>query len=109
MCPSRCAYIAVLVASLEEDAALLRTIRRWWRKRACDGSKTPLLDVGFNEDETSLSEVDMHNSWTDGADGREEVGRLQTVDNLLKFLTVAGEEDGASTRAVAYADNVALN
>ena len=109
VCASRCTYVAIFVACLEEYASLLGTIWRWRRERARDGGETPLLDVGLDEDEAGLSEVDVDDSWADGADGWEEVGRFETVDDLLEFLAVAGEEDGARAGTVAHADYVALD
>lgn len=109
MRPTWRADIAILVSSLEEYAALLRTIWWWWRKGTRDGCETPLLDVGLDEDEAGLSKVDVDNSRSNGADGWEEVWRFQAVDNFLKLLAVAGEEDCACSGPVAYANHVALD
>jgi hypothetical protein len=44
-----------------------------------------------------------------GADGGEEVLRLEAVGDVVEFLAVAGEEKGAGAGAVADADDVALD
>jgi hypothetical protein len=44
-----------------------------------------------------------------GADGGEEVLRFEAVGDVVEFLAVAGEEEGAGAGAVADADDVALD
>lgn len=51
----------------------------------------------------------MNDSRTVGADGREEVLCLETVDNFVEFLSITGEEDGTGPRAISDADDVALD
>lgn len=43
------------------------------------------------------------------ADGWEEVLRLETVCYVVESLAVTGKEDGACSRTITDADNVALN
>lgn len=101
--------ISILGSALEQDATLLRTVRRRWRKAASYWRESPLLDVGLDEVEACLAEVDVDSGRTVGADSREEVLRLETVDNLLELLAIAGEEDSARSRSVSDAYNVTLN
>lgn len=103
------ARVAVLAPGLEQDVALLGAVRRRRREAAGHGGEAPLLDVGLDEDEAGLAKVDVDDAGAVGADGGEEVLRLDTVNDVLQFLTVAGEENGARPRAVADANDVALD
>ena len=67
---------SILGAGFEENAALLGTIWRWRCERAGHGSKTPLLNVGFDKNKASLTKVDMDDAGSVGADRGEEVLRL---------------------------------
>ena len=51
----------------------------------------------------------MYGAGAVGADGGEEVLRLEAVGDVVEFLAVAGEEEGACAGAVADADDVALD
>ena len=51
----------------------------------------------------------MHTTWSIGADSWEEVLRFEAVGDVFEFLAVACEEDGASSWAVAAADDIALD
>lgn len=99
----------ILGAGLEENTALLGTIWRWRCERASHRSETPLLDIGFDEDKASLTKVDMDDAGSVRADRGEEVLRLQAVYYILQLLSVSGEENRATSRAVADANNIALN
>ncbi len=105
----RAAGKAVFPARLEEDASLLRSVWRRRRQRSRHRGQAPLLDVGLDEHKAGLAEVDVHDGGAVGADGGEEVVRLQAVDHVLELLAVACEEDGACPGAVANADDVALD
>ena len=96
-------------SGFEQYASLFASVWRGRRKTACHGRQAPFLDVGFDEDETALAEVDMHCARAVGADCGEEVLGFQTVGHVVEFLAVAGEKDGARSGAVSDANNVALD
>lgn len=100
---------AVLGTSFQQNATLLRSIRGWRSQASSDGSETPFLDIGLDENEAGLSEVDVNGGGTVCSNGGEEVLCLETMDYLLQFLTVTSEEDSSSSRTITHADNVALN
>ncbi|KAI6770773.1 hypothetical protein HG531_009628 [Fusarium graminearum] len=89
-------------------ALLIRSVRGRRGQASSDRSETPLLDVGLDEDETSLSEVDVNSSRAVCTDGREEVLCLETVDYLFELLAIAREEDSTGSRTVTHANNIAL-
>lgn len=101
--------IAVLGAGLEKNTALLGAVRGWRREAAGNGGEAPFLDVGLDEDESRLAQVDVHSSRAVGADSREEVLRLEPVDDFLELLAVASKEDGTGPGSVSNADDVALD
>lgn len=41
-----------------------------------------------------------------GADGGEEVPVVETDERVLHLSSVSGEEDGAATWTIAYAENI---
>jgi hypothetical protein len=88
---------------------LLATVRRWWRKTAGHRRKTPFLDIGLDENEAALAEVDVHGAGPLRADGGEEVLRFEAVGHVIKLFAVACEEYGAGTGTVADTDDVALD
>ncbi len=92
--PARSRVRRAFSAGFQEDAALFAAVWRWGREAAHHGRQTPFLDVRFDEDEAHLPEVDVHRARTVGADGGEEVLRLQPVCDVVQLFTVAGEEDG---------------
>lgn len=101
--------VAVFCAALQQNATLLGAVRWRRRKASSDGRKAPFLDVGFDEDEAGLTKVDVNSGGPVGADGREEVLRLEAMDDFFEPLAVAGEENGARARTIADADNIALD
>ena len=100
---------SILCSRFQQNATLLRAVRRRRRQASSDRSKTPLLDVGLDEDEASLAKVDMNNRGTVGADSREEVLCLESMDDLIKFLAVASEEDGSGSWTVTNTNDIACN
>jgi hypothetical protein len=94
---------------LEKYAPLLRAVRGRGRQGTRDGRETPLLDVGLDEHEAGLAEVDVHAAGPVGAHGGEEVLVLEAVADVLELLAVAGEEDGARAGPIADAYYVALD
>lgn len=64
---------SILCSAFQQNTALLRAIWRWWCQATSYRSKPPLLDVGLNEDEAGLAEVDMDNGRAVGTNGWEEV------------------------------------
>jgi hypothetical protein len=109
MCPALVGSISVLATGFQQDATLLRAIWWWGGQAASDGSQAPFLDVGFDKDETSLTKVDVDDGGAVGSDSREEVLRLETMDYLVEFLTVASKEDGSSSWPIPNSDNIALD
>jgi hypothetical protein len=102
-------YEPVLVSSFQQNATLLGAIGRRRSQTASDRRQPPFLDVGLDENESSLSKVDVHRSRTVGADRRKEVLCLQTVDDLLQLLAVSCEEDGTGSRTVPNPNYVTLH
>lgn len=109
MPPSHGPSVPILAACLEENAAGLRPIWRWWCEGSRHGSQTPLLDVCLDEHKSSLAKVDVDDGGTVGADGGEEVWRLEPVDNILQPFPVASKEDGPRPGSVTDADDIPLH
>lgn len=97
------------LAGLEEDAAVLGAVGRRRRERAVHRCESPLLDVGFDEDEAELAEVDVHGARAVRAERREQVEGFEPVRYVVEFFAVAGEEDGTAARSVPNAYYVALD
>src|SRR4051812_48772395 len=95
-------------ASLQQNASLFTAIWWWWSKRSCLRCKTPLLHIGFNEDESHLAKVDVHVGRSVSAHSREEVLTLESVCDVLEPFAVACEEDSSGPWAVAYTNHIAL-
>jgi hypothetical protein len=95
-------------AALEQDAPALAPIR--WRRGQCANARrqSPLLDVGLDEDEAGLAEVDVDGRRPARADAREEVEALEADEAVLMLTAVAREEDGSGPRPVADTEDVAL-
>ena len=96
-------------SGFEQYASLLASVRWGWRKTACHGCQAPFLDVGFDEDEAALAEVDMHCARAVGADCGKEILGFESMGDIVEFLAVAGEEDSPGSGTVAYADDIALD
>ena len=101
--------IALLGATLQQDATLLRSIRWRRRKAASHRCQAPFLDVGLNEVETSLSKIDVNRSRAVGANSREEVLSLETVNDLFQLLAITSEEDSTGSGTVSNTNNIALD
>lgn len=101
--------VAVLGAGLEKNTALLGAVRGWRCEATGDGGETPFLDVGLDEDESGLAQVDVNSGRTVGADSREEVLRLEPMHDFLELLAVASEEYGAGSGSISNADDIALD
>tara|TARA_R110002003_G_scaffold2062_8_gene23977 strand:- start:3159 stop:3449 length:291 start_codon:yes stop_codon:yes gene_type:complete len=71
--------------------------------------KTPLLDVGFDENKSHLAEIDVYLARSIGADCGKEVLCLEAVRDVIELLAVACEEERAGARAVTDANDVSLN
>jgi hypothetical protein len=101
--------IAVLGTSFQQYATLLRSIR-WRRSQASSHrSQTPFLDVCLDENEAGLTKVDVNSSRTICTDRREEVLRLEPVNNLLELFTIASEEDSTGSRTITYPNDITLH
>lgn len=95
--------------TLKQNTALLAAVRRRRRQAAGLRREPPFLDVGLDEHEAQLAEVDVHLAGPVGADRGEEVLRFEPVRHVFEFLAVAREEHGSRARSVADADDVALD
>lgn len=95
--------------ALEENAALLASVRWRRRQRTSHWRQSPFLYIGFNENKAHLSKIHVHLARTIGADGRKEVLRLEAMRDILELFAVARKENGASSRAIPYSNDVALN
>lgn len=67
---------AILGAGLQENAALLRAVRRRGSQAARDGGQPPFLDICLDEDEARLTKVDVNRRGPVGSNGGKEVLRL---------------------------------
>lgn len=101
--------VAVLGAGLEKNTALLGAVRGWRREATGDRGEAPFLDVGLDEDESRLAQIDVNSGRPVGADGREEVLRLEAMHDFLELLAVASKEYGTGAGSISNADNVALD
>lgn len=101
--------ISILPSRLEQNAAGLGSI--WWRRSQRSGHRcqAPLLDVCFNEDKASLSEIDMYGCGAVGANSGKKVWIFYTVYNVVQLLAVAGEKYATRPWPVTAADNIALH
>ena len=88
---------------------MLAAVRWWWSQAAGHGRQSPLLNIGFDEDESHLAEIDVNSTRAVSPNGREEVLAFQVVRELVQLLAVPGEENGAGARSVPYADDVSLD
>lgn len=79
----RGAGVAILSACSQQYAPLLGAVRRRGCERSGNRGEAPFLDVGLDEHEAGLAEVDVDDTGTVCADGREEVMRLEPVRNVL--------------------------
>lgn len=61
------------LACFQKNATLLAPVGGWGREGARCGGETPFLDVGFDEYEAELAEVNVNRGGAVGADSREEV------------------------------------
>jgi hypothetical protein len=93
---------------LEQDAASLRTIRRRRRERSHHRRESPFLDVRFDEDESSLTEVDVHAARAVRADRRKHVALVEPDKGILELFPVPSEEDSSGPRTIADAECVAF-
>jgi hypothetical protein len=88
---------------------LFAAIRRRRRKTTSHGGKTPFLDIGFDEDESRLSKINVYCAGAIGTDCWEEVLRFQAVGYIFELLAIAREENSTCAWAVSYTDNITLN
>ena len=94
---------------IQKNRSLFAAVR-WGRSQAtCLWGKTPFLYVGFNEDESHLSEVDMYLTRSLSANRGKEVLSLESMRNIVEFLAVTGEEDCSCARSVTNSNNIALD
>lgn len=103
------AFPDAFTARVQENRALFAPVWRWWSQAASLWGESPFLYVGFNENESHLSKVDMHLTRSLGADRGEEVLSLESVCNVVKFLAIASEENRSSARSVTNSNDVSLN
>ena len=104
----RLTLLGFVPSYVEQNAALFAAIRRWRRKAARYWSKTPFLDVRFNEDEPVLTKIDVHSTRAICTDGREKVLRLQPVRDIIQFLAVPSKEDRARSWSISNTNNITL-
>ena len=87
------------VASGKEDTTAFRTVRRRWGKCSNTWCQAPLLDVGFDENESSLTKVYVDTAGSIGAHGREQVVVHKSGECVIHLPAVPGVEhcSGAGT------------
>ena len=76
----------VLGSSFQQNATLLRSIRGWRSQASSDGSETPFFDVGLDENEAGLPEVDVNSSGTICSNGGEEILERKYLGRYFGFL-----------------------
>lgn len=101
--------ITVFPASLQQDAACFGTVRWWGGQRPSHGCETPFLHISFDENESSLAEVDVDSCGSVGADSGEEILVLHPVAHIVQFLAVTSEEDAPCSGTVPATNDIALN
>lgn len=84
--------VSVFPARLEQNAAGLGAVGWRGSQRSGHGCQAPLLDVCFDEDEASLSKVDVYGGGAVGAYGGKEVWIFYAVYNVVEFLAVASKK-----------------
>jgi hypothetical protein len=95
-------------SAFQEDASLFAAIRRGWSQAAGCRCQSPFLDIRFDVNESQLPKVDVHPAGSIGANGWEEILRLEPVSNVFQFLSVARKEYRAGSWSIANSYNVAL-
>lgn len=101
--------VAILPASLQQDAASLGTVRGWGSKRPSHWGQAPFFHISFDENKSSLAEVDVDGCGSVGADSGEEILVLHSVAHIVQLLAVPSEEDATCSGTVTAADDIALN
>ena len=104
-----CLIASTVPPRFEENTPLLASIGWWGSETSCHWCQTPLFDIRFYKHKSTLPKVDVNGTRSVGADGGEEILGFEAVRDVVQLFTIAGEEDGASSRAVADADDVALH
>lgn len=95
-------------SSFEQDTALLAPVWRRWRETSRHGCEAPFFHVGFYENESHLSKIDMDGAWSIGADRWKEILCFKSMGDVFKFLAVTCEKDRSTSRSVSNTDNVTL-
>lgn len=101
--------VTILPASLQQDAAGFGTIRGRRSQRTSHGGKAPFLHISFDENKSSLAEVDVDCCGSVGADSGEKVLVLHSVAHIVQLLAVPSEEDATCSGTVPAADDIPLN
>lgn len=97
-----------LSAGLKQNAAVFTAVGRGWCQATCHRSQAPFLNVGLDEHEAHLAEIDMDGTGTVGSNSWEQILRPIVVNHVLQFLPIAGEKYCARSRPVANTDDIAL-
>ena len=87
------------VTSGKEDTTAFRTVRRRWGKCSDTWCQAPLLDVGFNKDESSLAKVYVDTTGSVGTHGWEQIVVHESGERVIHLPAVPGVEhcSGAGT------------
>lgn len=101
--------VTVFSASLQQDAAGFGTIWGWGCQRPSHGCETPFLHISFDENESSLAEVDVDSRGSVGADSGEEILVLQSMAYIIQLLAVPSEENATCSGTVPAAYDIALD
>lgn len=101
--------VTVLPPSLQQDAAGFGTIRGWRSQRPSHWGQAPFLHISFDENKSSLAEVDVDGCGSVGADSGEEILVLHPVAHVVELLAVPSKEDTTCSGAVPATDDIALN
>lgn len=101
--------VTILPASLQQDAAGFGAIRGWRSQRPSHWGQAPFLHISFDENKSSLAEVDVDGCGSVCANSGEEVLVLHPVAHIVQLFAVPSEEDATCSRPVPAADDIALN
>lgn len=102
------AFSYAIATRVQKYRSLFAAIRWWRRKAASLWCETPFLDVGLDENEAHLTEIDMYLARSVCSNRGKEVLCFETVCDIIELLAVASEEERSSPWSVADANDISL-
>ena len=95
-------------SGFEQDAALLASVWRRWRKTSRHGRKAPLFHICFYENEPHLSKIDVDCAGSVGTDGWKEVLRFKAMGDVIELFAIACKKYRAAARPISNTDYITL-